>query len=60
MWHLMQFAGGILVGLAFGILLGAYMVEGEKEVNYTKLAGIGAILAVVGVAIARLHPKHIR
>jgi hypothetical protein len=50
----MQFLGGILVGLAFGMPLGAYLVEGEKEPNYTKLAGIGAILAVAGVATARV------
>jgi hypothetical protein len=65
-----QFLGGVLVGLAFGILLGAALVEGKKEVNYTKLAGVGAILAIVGVATARAaspwrlhgqaHPDHSR
>jgi hypothetical protein len=48
-----QFIGGILVGLAFGILIGAALVEGEKEVNYTRLAGVGALLAIAGVGIAR-------
>jgi hypothetical protein len=48
-----QFFGGVLVGLAFGVMLGATMVEGEKEVNYTKLAGVGSLLAIAGVAIAR-------
>jgi hypothetical protein len=48
-----QFLGGILVGLAFGILIGAALVEREKEVNHTKLAGIGALLAIAGVTIAR-------
>ena len=48
-----QFVGGVLVGLAFGILLGAALVEREKEVNYPKLAGVGALLAIGGVAIAR-------
>ena len=48
-----QFFGGVLVGLAFGILLGAALVEGEKEVNYSKLAGVGTLLAIAGVAIAR-------
>jgi hypothetical protein len=48
-----QFVGGVLVGLAFGILWGTAMVEGKKEVNYTQLAGVGAILAIVGVATAR-------
>jgi hypothetical protein len=48
-----QFLGGVLVGLAFGILCGAALVEGKKEVNYTQLAGVGTILAIVGVATAR-------
>jgi hypothetical protein len=48
-----QFFGGILVGLAFGILLGAALVEGKKEVNYTSIAGVGSLLALAGVAMAR-------
>jgi hypothetical protein len=48
-----QFFGGVLVGLAFGILLGAALVEGKKDVNYSQLGGVGAILAIVGVATAR-------
>jgi hypothetical protein len=48
-----QFFGGVLVGLAFGILLGASLAEGKKDVNYTQLAGVGIMLAIVGVATAR-------
>jgi hypothetical protein len=48
-----QFFGGVLVGLAFGILLGAALAEREKEVNYTKLAGVGILLTITGVATAR-------
>ena len=48
-----QFLGGVLVGLAFGIILGAYLVEGKKEVNYTSIAGVGSMLAIAGVLIAR-------
>jgi hypothetical protein len=48
-----QFFGGVLVGLAFGILFGAALVEGKKEVNYTSMAGVGSLLAIAGVAMAR-------
>jgi hypothetical protein len=48
-----QFVGGVLAGLAFGILIGAALVEGKKEVNYTMIAGMGSIMALAGVAIAR-------
>lgn len=48
-----QFLGGFLVGLAFGILLGAALADGKKEVNYTSIAGVGSILAIVGVTTAR-------
>jgi hypothetical protein len=48
-----QFFGGILVGLAFGLLLGAALAEGKKEVNYTSMAGVGSLWALAGVAIAR-------
>jgi len=48
-----QFFGGILVGLAFGILLGAGLAEGKKEVNYTSMAGVGSLLALAGALIAR-------
>jgi hypothetical protein len=44
-----QFLGGVLVGLAFGIILGAYLVEGKKEVNYISIAGVGMLLAIAGV-----------
>jgi hypothetical protein len=56
-----QFVGGVLAGLAFGILQGAALVEGAKEVNYSKLAGVGMLLAIAGVAIARAgSPNHSR
>ena len=29
------------------------MAEGKKEVNYTRLAGVGSLLAIAGVAMAR-------
>lgn len=48
-----QFIGGILVGLAFGIMLGAALVEGKKKVNYTSMAGVCMLLAITGVAAAR-------
>jgi hypothetical protein len=51
-----QFVGGILFGLAFGILIGAALAEGKKEVNYTSMAGVGSMLALAGVLIARGRP----
>ena len=48
-----QFIGGIMFGLAFGMMIGAYLAEGKKEVNYTSMAGVGIMLVVVGVATAR-------
>jgi hypothetical protein len=48
-----QFIGGVLVGLAFGILLGAALVEEKKEINYTSMAGVGMLLAMAGVMMAR-------
>jgi hypothetical protein len=48
-----QFFGGVLFGLAFGMLIGAYSAEGKKEVNYTSMAGVGSLLALAGVMIAR-------
>ena len=47
------FIGGIFVGLAFGMLWGAGLSEGVQNVNYTRLAGVGTILAIIGVATAR-------
>ncbi len=53
-----QFFGGILVGLAFGILLGAGLAEGKKEVNYTSMAGVGSLLVLAGALMARVgSPK---
>jgi hypothetical protein len=48
-----QFFGGVLFGLALGIIIGTYLAEGKKEVNYTSIAGVGSLLALAGVAIAR-------
>ena len=48
-----QFVGGVLFGLAFGMLIGAALAEGKKEVNYTSIAGVGSMLAIAGVLIAR-------
>jgi len=48
-----QFFGGVLVGLAFGLLLGAALAEGKKTVNYTSMAGVGSLLALAGVLMAR-------
>jgi hypothetical protein len=47
------FIGGIFVGLALGMLLGASLAAGEQNVNSTKFAGVGIILAIIGVATAR-------
>jgi len=30
-----------------------YLVEGKKEVNYTSIAGVGMLLAIAGVSMAR-------
>jgi hypothetical protein len=48
-----QFIGGVVFGLAFGLLLGAALGEGQKKVNYTSIAGVGSLLALAGVLIAR-------
>jgi len=48
-----QFFGGILVGLGLGMLIGAALAEGQQQVNYTSMAGVGSLLAVAGVAMAR-------
>jgi hypothetical protein len=45
--------GGALIGLAFGMLIGAYLAEGKEHVNYTSIAGVGSILAVCGGASIR-------
>jgi hypothetical protein len=49
----MQFIGGVLFGLALGIQIGPALVVGKKDVNYSQLAGLGILLAIVGVATAR-------
>jgi hypothetical protein len=48
-----QFFGGTFFGLAFGMMIGAYLAEGRKEVNYTSMAGVGSILVVAGAMMAR-------
>ena len=48
-----QFVGGSLFGLALGMIIGAGLAEGKKEVNYTSMAGVGVILAIAGVSMAR-------
>jgi hypothetical protein len=48
-----QFFGGVLVGLAFGIMLGAALAEGKQKVNYTSMAGVGILLVIAGAAMAR-------
>jgi hypothetical protein len=53
MWFKKQFVGGVLVGLAFGMFIGAALAEGKKEVNYTSMAGVGVILIIAGGAAAR-------
>jgi multidrug transporter EmrE-like cation transporter len=48
------FVAGVLVGLTLGIMLGAALAEGKKEVNYTSIAGVGVMLVTIaGVLIAR-------
>jgi hypothetical protein len=48
-----QFFGGIMFGLAFGLIFGAALADGKKEVNYTSIAGVGSLLAIGGVLMAR-------
>jgi hypothetical protein len=47
-----QFVGGMLVGVAFGMLIGVAIVQGFNT-DVTKFAGVGAILAFLGVVMAR-------
>jgi hypothetical protein len=47
-----QFFGGVLVGVVFGMLIGAALVEGIDS-DIIKRAGVGAILAFAGVLIVR-------
>jgi hypothetical protein len=53
MWFTRQFMGGILFGLAFGMILGAGLAEGKEKVNYTSMAGVGIMLVLAGTAMAR-------
>jgi hypothetical protein len=48
-----QFFGGVLFGLAFGLMLGAALAYGKKQVNYTSIAGVGILLVIAGAAMAR-------
>jgi hypothetical protein len=47
-----QFFGGILIGLAFGMFIGAALAE-NKRANSTGMAGVGIILTITGMAAAR-------
>jgi hypothetical protein len=48
-----QFLGGMLVGAAFGIMVGAAIGPGSPEKVTTSTAGFCTILAIAGVAMAR-------
>jgi hypothetical protein len=48
-----QFLGGILVGLAFGIMVGSAIGPGSPEKVTTSTAGFCAMLALAGVVAAR-------
>lgn len=48
-----QFVSGILFGLAFGMLIGAAVADGQKKVNYTAIAGVGILLVIPGAAALR-------
>lgn len=52
MWFSRLFYAGVLIGLAFGMVIGAALADGKKDVNYTAIAGVGTILAIIaGVTI---------
>jgi hypothetical protein len=48
-----QVVAGILIGLAFGLLFGAWLGEGKEKVNYTSIAGVGSILVMIGAVNLR-------
>jgi hypothetical protein len=48
-----QFFGGILVGAAFGIMIGAAVGPGSPEKVTTSTAGFCTLLAIAGGAMAR-------
>jgi hypothetical protein len=52
-----QFFGGILVGLAFGIMVGSAYGPGSPEKVTTSTAGFCTILAIAGVTAARSRLK---
>jgi hypothetical protein len=52
-----QFFGGVLVGAAFGIMLGAAIGPGSPEKVTTSTAGFCSMLAIAGVAAARPRRK---
>jgi hypothetical protein len=52
-----QFFGGVLVGAAFGIMVGAAIGPGSPEKVSTSTAGFCTILAIAGVAAARSSLK---
>ncbi len=53
MWFTRHSIGGVLIGLAFGIFVGAGVTQGKKEVNTASMAGVGILLAVTGMATVR-------
>jgi hypothetical protein len=52
-----QFAGGVLVGLAFGLMIGAWLSSGQGAANTGSMAGVGIMLAIIGVIGARSAPR---
>lgn len=51
-----QFFGGVMIGLALGLMLGAAVADGRKEVNYTSIAGVGILLIIPGAVMLRPVP----
>jgi hypothetical protein len=54
-----QFLGGLLVGAAFGIMVGAAYGPGSPEKVTTGTAGFCAILAIAGVAAAGIGRRKV-
>jgi hypothetical protein len=52
-----QFFGGVLVGAAFGIMVGAAYGPGSPDKVTTSTAGFCSMLALAGVAAARSRLK---
>lgn len=43
----------LVFGVAFGIFLGATLVEGMKEIDYPQIAGVGVLLSIIRAASPR-------